>query len=191
MMLRKPPKKTLLFAVLAVIAVCVAVLVVLSRSLPTKVEVERSVNLAIGAHAVFPLVNNLKNWEKWSPWMEADPEMEITYKGPEEGAGAVSEWSSKTTTSRTQVIVTSVPDRQVELAIDFGGQGMAVTMFTFEEAQTDTGTGNCKVTWKLESEMGQRPFGRFLVPAMSAEIDRAYARGLANLKRLAEGQPDM
>ena len=190
-MLRRPPKKTLLFAVLAVIAVCVAVLVVLSRSLPSKVEVERTVYMATDVGRAFHLVNNLKNWEKWSPWMEADPEMKITYKGPEEGAGAVSEWTSERSASGTQVIVTSVPNRQVELAIDFGGQGMAVAEFTFENLHTDTGTGNCTVTWTLESEMGHLPFGRFLVPAMRSETERAYERGLANLKRLAEGQPGM
>jgi hypothetical protein len=185
-MARKAPGKKLLAAALGSAAAFIAVLVTISFALPSLLEVERSIIVEAPASAVFLQVNRLKNWEAWSPWKEDDPGMTQSYQGPESGAGAVSEWVSGKRGKGTQTIVTSVPDRQVELVLDFGEMSRGRVEFRFEEAG---GSGKTEVTWTFESEMGGVPFGRFAVPVLRGEVERGYERGLANLKRLAEETP--
>ncbi|WP_377517691.1 hypothetical protein [Microbulbifer taiwanensis] len=46
---------------------------------------ERSVTIAKPPQTVFPYVNNLRNFNSWSPWYQLDPNTKYEYSGPDEG----------------------------------------------------------------------------------------------------------
>ena len=82
--------KRIALGLLIVIAVFVAV----SYLLPRHVIVERQVTIDAPPEAVFPFVNSLQSGTEWSPWTVRDPDMEVTFEGPEEGVGNTMVWRS-------------------------------------------------------------------------------------------------
>ena len=80
--------KYLLFLVLILIigtAIYVAVQ-------PNSFEFERSRTINVPPAVVYQKVNDYKEWPSFSPWMEMDPDAEITYGEKTSGKGASYSW---------------------------------------------------------------------------------------------------
>ncbi len=60
---------------------------------PDRFVVTRSAVIDAAPEDVFRYINELRNWEAWSPWARLDPQARTSYVGPASGAGAAFEWS--------------------------------------------------------------------------------------------------
>ena len=78
--------------IFGILVVLVIALVAIAFILPREVAVSRSVEIAAPPAAVFPHVNSLQKFSEWSPWSSIDPDMQVTYTGPEMGVGNKMEW---------------------------------------------------------------------------------------------------
>jgi hypothetical protein len=172
-------KRLVLFLVAVVV-----ILVGAAYLLPRGVQVERSVAIAAPPEAVFPYVNSLQRAAEWSPWLGIDPDLRPTFEGPDEGVGNRMTWSSDNPDvgSGSQVITVSVPNEQVESDLDFGDMGAAKAWLTL----VPEGAGT-KVTWGLNTDMGNNPIGRWMGLMMDRWVGADYERGLGKLKTLVEG----
>ncbi len=152
--------------------------------LDERVHVERSISIEAPPSVVFALVNDLRQFNRWSPWAETDPNIRYTFDGPASGEGARMSWESEhpNVSSGSSEIIESRPDRLVRTALDFGSQGDAVAFFSLEPV--DSGT---RVTWGFDSDFGYDLVGRYFGLLMDGWVGGDYERGLARLKRLAEG----
>lgn len=152
--------------------------------LPKEVTVARSVEIDAPASEIFPYVNNLKAAGEWSPWLGRDPEVQLTYTGPEEGVGAKLEWASDDPQvgNGVQQITLSDPDKLVQTTLDFGPMGQALAELELVEAG-----GTTTVTWGFETDMGNNPSWRWMGLMMDRWVGGDYEAGLANLKALVEG----
>lgn len=163
------------------------VLVAGAYLMPRTAHVERSVFVARPPSVVYALVNSYRRFDDWSPWAELDPALQRTLSGPAEGVGARYEWSGNDKVgSGHQEIVESVPDQRVRTALAFGGEGPAEAAFLL--AREGQGT---RLTWTLDSDMGNNPIGRWVGLALDKMVGADYERGLARLKTLAETLPDV
>ena len=169
---------------LGIVVVLVLLFVAGGFLLPREVSVARSVDISAPPGEVFGHVNSLRATQEWSPWLERDPNVAVTYSGPEEGVGASMAWESKDPQVGvgTQEIVASETDQRVETALDFGPMGTATASFILE----DTG-GGTRVTWDLVADMGNDPMGRWMGLMMDRWVGADYEQGLSNLKALVEG----
>ena len=151
--------------------------------LPKDISVARSIDINAPASDVFPHVNSLKATQGWSPWLERDPNVALTYDGPDEGVGAKMAWASDQPDVGTgsQEIILSDPDKQVVTALDFGPMGTATATFDLAGAG-DTTT----VTWGLDTDAGNSPMMRWMGLMMDSMVGGDYETGLANLKALVE-----
>ena len=167
-----------------VVIVLAVVFVAGAYLLPREVTITRSIEVNAPADQVFPHVNSMKATEGWSPWLERDPNVQLTYTGPDEGVGATLAWASdqRDVGVGTQVIVTSETDKRVETDLDFGDMGTAKAAFILDPAGEGT-----NVTWTLVTDMGNSPMGRWMGLMMDGLIGPDYEAGLANLKALVEG----
>src|SRR5215813_523184 len=68
-------------------------LLVYAATFPDSFQVQRSQRINASPETIFPLINNLRGMNTWNPFSEADPEIKITYTGPESGKGARYEWT--------------------------------------------------------------------------------------------------
>lgn len=154
--------------------------------LPAKFSVDRSTTIAASPEAVFEHVNTLKKWPAWSPWAKRDPNMKMTYSGPEAGEGAVSAWAGDENVGEGKLTITeSKPAERIKIQLDFikPFEGSSVSNFVFEPAGSGT-----KVTWSLDGDQsfGERAFMLLLGMNMESMIGADYEEGLGNLKRVVE-----
>lgn len=169
---------------LGIIAILAVIFVAVGFFLPRNVTVARSIEINASAGEIFPYVNSLKATEAWSPWLERDPNVQLSYNGTETGVGAAMEWASDEPTvgKGRQEIIESIDGERVTTALDFGDMGLAQASFLLNE------TGNATtVTWTLFTDMGAGPIGRWMGLMMDSWVGADYEQGLANLKAVVEG----
>lgn len=171
--------KRLFFFVIVVVVLLVAG----AYLLPRTVTVERTAMIDAPPEAVFPHVNSLKLAEAWSPWLDRDPNVQLTYAGPEEGVGNRMSWTSDDPNvgNGAQEITLSTPNERVESALDFGDMGTAEAWFDLAPAGDGT-----EVTWGLDADMGNNPVGRWMGLMMDRWVGADYEKGLARLKAVVE-----
>ena len=164
--------------VIAVLLVAVAYL------LPREVEVNRTATIAAPPEAVFEHVASLQKFSEWSPWGNIDPDMKVSYSGPDMGVGNKMEWQSEhpNVGNGAQEITAIVENERVESALDFGEMGTALA--SFDLVKSGDGT---EITWGLKSDMGNNPIGRWMGLMMDKWIGADYEKGLAALKAKVEG----
>jgi hypothetical protein len=160
----------------------VAILAAVAVGLPAHVTVARTVVINAPESAVFPYVNNLHRFGDWSPWKLRDPQLAITYGGPEEGKGALIQWTSQKPSIGTgnMQISDSNLNRSVELAANFNNlEGTS----TFEIAPSGSGS---KITWSFGYDTGSSPLKRWKALMLDGFIGSEYRAGLDRLKETVE-----
>jgi len=168
----------------AIIIVLVLVVVV-AYMLPRYATVSRSIEIDAPPAMIYPLVSDLRRAGEWSPWLERDPEVEVTFTGPADGVGQTMNWTSEKPDvgSGSQSITMLEPDSKVETALDFGDQGTATASFDLMSQGTAT-----KVTWGFSSDLGFNPVARYFGLMFDKWIGADYEKGLAKLKTVAEAE---
>ena len=160
-------------------------LVVLSVFLPATAHVERSIVVKASPNEIFPYVNNLKAFNRWSPWFERDPDAQYEFTGPSNGVGMKMKWQSESDRvgSGSQEIVESRAPDFVATRLDFGQQGAANAEWRLEPSN-----GSTLVVWGFDSELGSNPMSRYFGLMMDSFIGADYEQGLENLKTLVESE---
>lgn len=156
-------------------------------TLPSTVHVERSIHIEAAPADVFPLVGDLGEWQKWSPWAEMDPDMEMTVTGV--GEGQRLQWHSDDPKvgHGTQELTAFAPPTYIKTHLDFDRQGFADA--TLLLAPEEEGT---RVSWILDTDMRegvpfiQQPISTYFQFFMDDMIGKDYEVGLSHLKVLAE-----
>ena len=159
------------------------ILAAVALGLPAHVTVARSVVINAPEYAIYPYLNNLRQFPDWSPWVARDPNMKLTYSGPPEGKGAKLEWVSEKPSigEGSMVIVDTEQSRNVNLAANYNGlEGMS----TYDLAPAGAGS---KVTWTFGYETGSSPMKRWKGLMLDGFIGADYRAGLEKLKAKIEG----
>lgn len=173
-----------LLILFAVLAVAVVALLVVASMQPADFRVQRSITIAAPAATVFPHVNDLHKFQEWSPWAKRDPNVKMTYEGPEAGTGAKYHWAGNNEVGEGAMAITdSRPNERVDYRLEFKKPMEATNTadFVFKPEGDKT-----SVTWGMS---GQR---NLIMKAMCMFMDfdkmvgPDFEKGLANLKTIAE-----
>ena len=159
-------------------------LAVIGIFLPSRAHVEHSITIDASRATVFALLNDFHQVNKWSPWIEDDPNARIEIFGPRRGVGATVLWDGNIVGQGSQTINESVRFERVVTALDFGDQGKADVVFDLSE--TDDGT---VVVWTFNMEFGFNLIGRYIGLILGGVVGEDNEKGLASLKSMAEGLP--
>ncbi len=165
---------------LAAVAVVVFLLIV-SLFLPSKWSVERTARIAAPASAIFPYVNSLKQWPAWTVWYEREPDLRVSYDGPDAGVGAVSRWAGKDGQGE-MTITASEPDKTVSYDLVFNNGEFRVRGELRLAASADGTT----VSWTTGGDVGRNPVGRYIALFMDRWMGRDFEHSLAKLKKTLE-----
>ena len=110
----------MLTEILIVIAILIVVFAVVVSLRPGEFKVTRSATIPAPPEAVFPHVNDLHNWDAWSPWAKLDPAMQSTFDGPAAGNGASMAWSGNNKVGQGRMTITeSRPHEFVQFRLEF------------------------------------------------------------------------
>ena len=169
---------------LAGLVVVVAGILIYAATRPDSFRVQRSISIKAPPEKVFTLINDLRDWSKWSPYEKKDPGMKRTFSGASSGKGAVYEWDGDKNVGkgRMEIIEPASPSRVV-IKLDFikPFEGHNTAEFTLEPKGDST-----TVTWGMygASPLMMKVMGIFM--NMDRMIGDDFAAGLANLKAVAE-----
>ncbi|MFY8019953.1 MAG: SRPBCC family protein [Bacteroidia bacterium] len=151
--------------------------------LPKSSHTERSIIIKSKAEIPFNLVNNLKEWSKWSPWHALDTATIWTFSDNPVGKDAFYTWSSENSNvGKGKLTITeSKPNEFIATSMIFEGMDEAKANFIFE-----TKGDEVTVKWTLDSELGFNPFFRYFGLVMDNMVGPDYEKGLAKLKEESE-----
>ena len=136
------------------------------------------------SETIFRQVNNLKNWQNWSPF-EADPTMKNKYDGPEQGVGAKRSWDGEDAGQGSTTIIKSDPYTYIQNKLLFGpdgGEGIG----SWNIEKTENGA---IVTWTIHVQDLEYPTGKWIGLLIEMDLSPKMAQGLKDLKTYAEKLP--
>lgn len=174
----------MLVYILSGIAAVVLAFVAFVALQPSQFRIVRQALMSAPAAAVFDRVNDLHNWEDWSPWAKLDPGMKLTYSGPQSGTGAGYAWAGNNKVGEGRMtILESQPSEYVRIKLEFLRPWTATntTEFRFEPRGQQT-----EVTWDMTgtNNFMAKAFGLFM--NMDKLIGADFEKGLAQMKSLVE-----
>jgi uncharacterized protein YndB with AHSA1/START domain len=151
--------------------------------------VERSATIDARPERVYALIEDLRQWEQWSPWEELDPTMQHTYTGAERGVGAVHGWkgNKKAGEGRMEITRADAP-RHVDLALTFVKPFKSENTTSFDLTPAGDDANRTNVTWSMRSPQNwmMRIMGVFM--NMDKRIGDDFEKGLAKLATLARSE---
>jgi Polyketide cyclase / dehydrase and lipid transport len=171
---------TLILAVIGALAVAFLIYVTLQ---PSEFRIERTAEIGAPADKIFPLINDLRQFNSWNPFAKADPASAITYSGPAQGVGAAYDWAGSKSGAGRMQIASSIPSSKVTANLDFVKPFAANNMAEFTLVPRGASTA---VTWAMT---GRRPFSHKCIGTifnMDKMVGGEFAKGLADLKGLVE-----
>lgn len=159
----------------------------LGLMMPGHWHVERSIVVQAAPSTVFRLVNDLQRWAEWSWWNESvDPSLRRSFErgAPTAGVGAAMAWSGDEIGEGRLTIVESVPDRllRYDLVLEHD------SFMTHGSIVIDVQAAGVRVVWTDDGELGMNPLLRLMGPSVEHAVGEDFERGLAGLKRVAEGR---
>lgn len=109
--------KTLFLA----LVVLIGLILIVAYFLPRDFRLSKSVVINAPRETVYDYVKLLKNQEKYSVWVMADPNVEMTYTGTDGAIGGTSAWKSemKNVGVGAQTITALVPNEKITVEIRF------------------------------------------------------------------------
>jgi Polyketide cyclase / dehydrase and lipid transport len=168
---------------LAIIGALVVAFLIFAAVQPSEFRVERTAEISAPADKIFPMINELRQFNTWNPFAKSDPATAITYSGPTHGVGAAYDWSGGKSGAGRMQIATSMPSSKVTANLDFVKPFAAHNIAEFTLAPRGASTA---VTWAMT---GRRPFSHKCIGTifnMDKMVGGEFAKGLADLKAIAE-----
>lgn len=174
--------------ILVYVAIGLAVILVLllayASTRPDAFSVHRSANIAAPPEQIYPLIANLKTMNTWSPFADPDPNIKISYSGPEAGIGASHTWSGNAKVGEGKIEITEAQAPcNVALRLQMVKPMRADNRVEFTLQPVGKATN---VTWQMS---GKQPLlAKFMTLFMDCDkiVGSQFEKGLSNLKAIAE-----
>lgn len=170
--------------ILLALAFIALLFIIVIAGQPCEFKVTRTAKMPAPPEKVFPHVNDLRQWEAWSPWAKLDPDAKSSFSGPEAGAGATMAWEGNRKIGVGKMTITeSQTGGIIRFRLDFEKPMKATN--TAEFTFLPDGGQTC-VTWSMtgKNSFGGKVFG--LLMNCEKMVGGQFEQGLASLKSLVE-----
>jgi carbon monoxide dehydrogenase subunit G len=151
---------------------------------PTDFRIERSAQVSAPREVVFGIINDFRQWGRWSPFDKRDPNMKKNFEGPASGPGAIYTWNGNSEAGEGRMtIVESKPGELISMKLEFSRPFKASNVVNFKLAPSEGGT---RVSWIMDGKHN------FVMKAMSLFMDmdkmvgKDFEQGLVNLNSVAQ-----
>ena len=142
----------------------------------------RSTRVHADAATVHALVDDFREWTKWSPWENVDPDLHRDYTGPQRGVGSTYRWSGNRKAGEGMMRITGSTPTSVVVDLEFLKPFKATNVTTFDLVPAGDATD---VTWTMTGT--RNPVMGLMGRLFSDKaIGRDFERGLASLKAEVE-----
>lgn len=163
-----------------ILAVILTGALIWAAFLPSTIHIKQSRAIKAPIGVVFDQVNNLRNWNNWSPYK--DSVLSSKFEGPEKGVGATIIWTDKKQGQATMKIIAAVEHSVLKLETVSPDQEKPVEMiFQFEQIGDST-----YISWERNIEDLSYPMNRFVGWMLEKGYNYNFAEGLKGLKYFIE-----
>lgn len=174
----------MLVPIVVVLAAAILLLIVVVAMRPNELRVTRSASMSAPPSAIFPLINDLRAWDAWSPWAKMDPNAKNTFEGPPSGPGAKFHWAGNKNVGEGQMTILECrPNDYIKILLEFFKpmKGVNTVEFDFQPKGNQT-----LVTWTMFGPQGfmGKLFGLFM--NMDKMLGGEFDKGLASIKGIVE-----
>ncbi|HLO97319.1 MAG TPA: SRPBCC family protein [Fimbriimonas sp.] len=169
--------------ILYVILGLIALFLIYVASRPAEFTLERSRTINAPASKIYPLIGDFRNWEKWSPWLEMEPDAKLTYGNTTSGVGGTYRWDGKKTGSGSATCVEETPPTMFRISLAFEKPMKAVNDVVYCLSENANGT---TVKWSMS---GSNNFmGKLFAVIFSLEkmVGPQFDRGLELLDKAVQ-----
>ncbi len=175
---------SILRKILLVLVVLTTAILLYATTKPDSFRIERSLVVQAPAEKIFPLINDLHQWQAWSPWEGLDPDLKRHYSGNASGHGAVYAWDGNSKVGAGSMTITaSQPPAHIVIDLRFLRPFEARNEAEFILAPEAGGT---RVTWRMT---GPNPYIAKVMQVFfspDALVGKDFETGLDKLKHLSE-----
>jgi hypothetical protein len=176
-------KLALYIAVALLLAV--GLLLAYAATRPDDFRVERRLRIAATPAQLWPLVGELRGFNRWNPYERKDPLTQGSYSGAAAGVGSRYAWESSKIGTGSLEITAQSPGQRVQMKLDFIKPFEAHNQAEFRLApQAD---GSTEVTWAMQGHNALLHKAMGLIFNMDKLVGADFEQGLLNLQKLAEG----
>lgn len=179
--------KKVILGVLALLVFGIVVLSVVVAMQPAELKVTRSLDINAPTERIFEQVNDFHKWDAWSPWAKLDPNMKVTYTGPDSGVGASYAWSGNDEVGEGKMTIKNThPPKYLAIDLEFikPFEAKNLTQFEFKTMGEKT-----NVTWTMVGKKNFIMKAFCLVIDLDKAIGTDFEKGLAQLKTVSETAP--
>jgi effector-binding domain-containing protein len=159
------------------ITILLIVWIIVPYTLPETLTIRHSSGINAPERVVFVQLNDLRNWENWSPWIIGETPMPV-YRNGGFGKGGTAEWVTGNSGTPVQrfTIVKSDPHHMIEIGMDFRDKGFVLSAIQMKEQE-----GRTILTWNsgMKSEGWKSIF-------LWLDTKRHVRKASANIRELAE-----
>ncbi|KIA62726.1 MULTISPECIES: SRPBCC family protein [Nocardia] len=148
-------------------------------------EVVRQAVISAEPSRIHGLIDDLREWTKWSPWEDLDPQLQRTYTGAESGVGAKYAWTGNRKAGAGRMEIVASAEREIAIRLDFEKPWQATNQVLFELNPTESGA--TEVVWRMSGQ--QQGLMKVLSKILPTDkfVGKDFEKGLARLKAVAEG----
>ena len=170
--------------ILILVAIAVIIFVLVATMRPSDFRVTRTITISAPASDVFAQVNDLHQWDAWSPWAKLDPNAKNSFEGPLSGVGAIMRWAGNSKVGQgSMTIIESRPGEFIRFKLEFlkpfTATNTAEFTFTSENNQTT-------VTWCMYGKNNLMSKAMGLIMNCDKMVGGQFEQGLATMKSVVE-----
>ncbi|MFN8342027.1 MAG: SRPBCC family protein [Cyclobacteriaceae bacterium] len=166
--------------ILYIILGIIALVLLLAAIMPRNFTVSADIVINKPVATVFDYVVHLRNQEKWSVWILADPNVKITYTGTDGTVGFTAAWTSenKNVGVGAQEIKAIVPNKRYDVELRFEKPFKATN-----HAYTTTDAVDANSTRVTTVFYGSNPYPmNLMIPMVKGMLTRDLNRNMTNMK---------
>jgi len=175
--------------ILGVVALAVVVLAVVLAAVaatrPARFRVERSLVIQESPRALYDTVADFHRWERWSPWAGLDPAMKTTFEGQPGQVGSSYHWVGNDKVGEGRMTITEARSPlELKIRLEFLAPWKSTSETVFAFFAEASGT---RVVWVMSGELDFMGRAMSIFVDMDKGVGPDFERGLAGLKKLADG----
>ncbi|MDG1728544.1 MAG: GyrI-like domain-containing protein [Algibacter sp.] len=150
---------------------------------PNEFEVSRTRTIKAPAAVVYDNVIDFKNWEAWSAWVEANPDMKILLSEQTKGIDGSYSWEDKDGIG-TMKTIDATPNKSIKQEMQFADFPSSDVIWNFKPNKD----GSTDATWTISGNdlpFGFKAFSTFM-GGMEKQIAPYYERSLEKLDSIVQ-----
>lgn len=171
--------------VLYVILGLIVLYLILCMVGPKNITVERNIAINSDPETIKKKMSDLHFFqEKWSPWSELDPNMEVNYTGNPGEVGHGYTWKGNKDVGAGTLTITKIEGDSMVQNLHFEGMGDSRAYYIIKSE----GSGS-NVTWGIQMHIGFMGRAMMLFMNMDKMMGGDFEKGLGKLKAAIESMP--